>query len=74
MKLISAFFIAFDFHAKALHINCIDFIRSTESDAFENMHLKELLMKTEKSDFRINWSNISTDALQERHSPNECMA
>lgn len=47
---------------------------STESDALENMHLKELLKKTEKSDFSINWMNISTDELQERHSPNECMA
>lgn len=46
----------------------------TESDALENMHLKELLKKTEKTDFQINWSNISADNLQERHSPNECMA
>lgn len=45
-----------------------------ESDALENMHLKELLKKTEKSDFRINWLNISLDALQDRHSPNECKA
>lgn len=47
---------------------------STEIDALENMHLKELLKKTEKSDFRINWLNISADDLLERHSPNECMA
>lgn len=46
----------------------------TESDTLENMHLKELLKKTEKTDFRINWTSISTDDLHERHSPNECMA
>lgn len=47
---------------------------STESDALENMHLNELHKKTEKTDFRINWSKISADHLDERHSPNECMA
>lgn len=60
------------FHASK-EIYCF-LIFPTESDTFENMHLKELLKKTEKTDFRINWTNISTDDLQERHSSNECMA
>lgn len=38
------------------------------------MHLKDLLKKIEKTDFRINWVNISMDGFQERHSSNECMA
>lgn len=44
----------------------------SENDALDSMHLKELLKKA--GDFRINWHNISMDALQDRHTYNECMA
>ncbi|XP_055306417.1 snRNA-activating protein complex subunit 4 [Sitodiplosis mosellana] len=44
-----------------------------ESSSFESMHLKDLLKKTEGSNFRINWLDVSMNALDDRHPPNECM-
>lgn len=50
------------------------FIHSIESSELKSMHLKDLLKKTEGTDFRIDWLNISMDDLQDRHLPNECIA
>lgn len=38
------------------------------------MHLKDLMKMTDGTGFRINWRKISLEALEDRHTPNECMA
>lgn len=56
------------------HLNVlVHFIHPTESIALQSMQLKDLLKKTEGTNFQINWLNISMGALEDRHPPNECM-